>query len=98
MSGSAATRARRSTTSCQACAAWASQVVDARDAAALIAEEQAQPRRQGLFGLLSVGFIAAGVLTLLGFLISALIAARRRAIELGVLRALGMSGFQVAVS
>jgi putative ABC transport system permease protein len=72
-------------------------VVDARDAAALIAEEQAQPRRQGLFGLLSVGFIAAGVLTLLGFLISALIAARRRAIDLGVLRALGMSGFQVAV-
>ena len=58
-------------------------VVDARDAAALIAEEQAQPRRQGLFGLLSVGFIAAGVLTLLGFLISALIAARRRAIDLG---------------
>jgi putative ABC transport system permease protein len=72
-------------------------VVDARDAAALIAEEQAQPRRQGLFGLLSVGFIAAGALTLLGFLISALIAARRRAIDLGVLRALGMSGVQVAV-
>jgi putative ABC transport system permease protein len=72
-------------------------VVDARDAAALIAEEQAQPRRQGLFGLLSVGFIAAGVLTLLGFLISALIAARRRAIDLGVLRALGMSGWQVAI-
>jgi putative ABC transport system permease protein len=72
-------------------------VVDARDAATLIAEEQAQPRRQGLFGLLSVGFIAAGALTLLGFLLSALISARRRAIDLGVLRALGMSGFQVAV-
>ncbi len=72
-------------------------VVDARDAAALVAEEQAQPRRQGLFGLLSVGFIAAGALTLLGFLISALIAARKRAIELGVLRALGMSGLQVAI-
>jgi putative ABC transport system permease protein len=72
-------------------------VVDARDAATLIAEEQAQPRRQGLFGLLSVGFIAAGALTLLGFLLSALLSARRRAIDLGVLRALGMSGFQVAV-
>jgi putative ABC transport system permease protein len=72
-------------------------VVDARDAATLIAEEQAQPRRQGLFGLLSVGFIASGALTLLGFLISALISARRRAIDLGVLRALGMSGFQVAI-
>ncbi len=72
-------------------------VVDARDATTMITEEQAQPRRQGLFGLLSVGFIAAGALTLLGFLLSALITARRRAIELGVLRALGMSGLQVAV-
>jgi putative ABC transport system permease protein len=72
-------------------------VVDARDAATLIAQEQMQPRRQGLFGLLSVGFIASGALTLLGFLIAALISARRRAIDLGVLRALGMSGFQVAV-
>ncbi|MBK9715164.1 MAG: ABC transporter permease [Kouleothrix sp.] len=71
-------------------------LVDVRDAATLIAEEQTQPKRQGLFGLLSVGFIAAGALTLLGFLLSALITARRRAIELGVLRALGMSGAQVA--
>lgn len=73
-------------------------LVDVRDSAALIEEEQRQPRRQGLFGLLSVGFIAAGALTLLGFLLSALITARRRAIELGVLRALGMSGVQVAVA
>lgn len=73
-------------------------VIDARDAATLIREEQAQPRRQGLFGLLSVGFIAAGGLTLLGFLLAGLITARRRAIELGVLRALGMSGSGVAVA
>ncbi|MFP4438032.1 MAG: FtsX-like permease family protein [Chloroflexaceae bacterium] len=73
-------------------------LVDVRDAATLLQEAQAHPRRQGLFGLLSVGFIAAGVLTLLGFLLAALITARRRAIELGVLRALGMAGSQVAVS
>ena len=72
-------------------------LVDVRDAATLIAEAQSQPQRQGLFGLLSVGFFAAGGLTLLGFLLAALITARRRAIELGVLRALGMSGAQVAV-
>jgi len=72
-------------------------VLDVRDTATLILEEQTQPKRQGLFGLLSVGFIAAGGLTLLGFLLSALITARRRAIELGVLRALGMSGAQVAI-
>lgn len=73
-------------------------LVDVRDATMLIQEAQAHPRRQGLFGLLSVGFIAAGVLTLLGFLLAALISARRRAIELGVLRALGMDGLQVAIS
>jgi putative ABC transport system permease protein len=73
-------------------------VVTTRDAAQIIAEEQIQPQRQGLFGLLSVGFIAAGMITLLGFLLAALINARRRAIELGVLGALGMSGLQVALA
>jgi putative ABC transport system permease protein len=73
-------------------------VVATRDAAQIIAEEQIQPQRQGLFGLLSVGFIAAGMITLLGFLLAALINARRRAIELGVLGALGMSGLQVALA
>ncbi len=73
-------------------------LVDVLDAATLIQNEQTQPRRQGLFGILSVGFIAAGLLTLLGFLLSAIITARRRAIELGVLRALGMGGANVAVA
>jgi len=73
-------------------------VVTTRDAEQIIAEEQIQPQRQGLFGLLSVGFIAAGMITLLGFLLAALINARRRAIELGVLGALGMSGLQVALA
>ncbi len=73
-------------------------VVDTRDAATMIRDEQMHPRRQGLFGLLSVGFIAAGALTLIGFLLSALINAQRRAIEMGVLQALGMSGGQVALA
>lgn len=73
-------------------------VVDARDTQTLIAEQQLEPRRQGLFGLLSVGFLTAGALTLLGFLLGALITARKRAIELGVLRALGMGSVQVAVA
>jgi putative ABC transport system permease protein len=52
---------------------------------------QAQPQRQGLFGVLSVGFFAAGLLTVLGFLLYALFSFRRRFIELGVLRAIGLS-------
>ncbi len=69
-------------------------VLDRVDTAELIAAEQSRPQRQGLFGLLSVGFVAAGALTLLGFVLAGLVNARRRAIELGVLRALGMRGPQ----
>jgi putative ABC transport system permease protein len=66
-------------------------LVDVRDAAALIRAEQSRPERQGLFGLLSIGFVAAGGLTVLGFLIATALTARRRALELGVLRAIGMA-------
>ena len=66
-------------------------LVEVRDAAALIRAEQSRPERQGLFGLLSIGFIAAGALTVLGFLIATSLTARRRALELGVLRAIGMA-------
>ena len=60
-----------------------------------ISEEQRRPGRQGLFGLLSVGFVAAALLTVLGFLLYALFSFRRRFIELGVLRAIGLSARQM---
>ncbi|MBN1246915.1 MAG: FtsX-like permease family protein, partial [Anaerolineae bacterium] len=63
---------------------------------ATIAAEQELPERQGLFGLLSVGFAAAGVLTVLGFLLYALFSFRRRLIEFGVLRAVGLSTGQMS--
>jgi putative ABC transport system permease protein len=56
-----------------------------------IAREQELPERQGLFGLLSVGFAAAAALTVIGFLLYALFSFRRRFIEFGVLRAVGLS-------
>lgn len=65
-------------------------LVDTRDEAALLAAAAAEPRRQGLFGMLSLGFGAAALLTLIGFVLMALLNARRRAIELGVLAALGL--------
>lgn len=73
-------------------------LVDSRDAAQLIAAARLEPQRQGLFGLLSVGFSAAVLITLLGFLLATLINARQRAIEMGVLSALGMRGRQAALS
>ncbi len=73
-------------------------VIDVLDRATLIGREQTRPQRQGLFGILTIGFLAAGALTLLGFLVTGFITARRRAIELGMLRALGLSGFGVATA
>ncbi|HZM24232.1 MAG TPA: FtsX-like permease family protein [Anaerolineales bacterium] len=56
-----------------------------------IRAEQRRPERQGLFGLLSVGFVASALLTVLGFLLYALFSFRRRFIEMGMLRAIGLS-------
>ena len=56
-----------------------------------IRSEQRRPERQGLFGLLSVGFVASALLTVLGFLLYALFSFRRRFIEMGMLRAIGLS-------
>jgi putative ABC transport system permease protein len=61
----------------------------------IIRQEERRPERQGLFGLLSVGFIAAALLTVLGFLLYALFSFRRRFIELGILRAIGLSSGQM---
>ncbi len=62
-----------------------------------IAKEQSLPQRQGLFGVLSVGFIASGILTILGFLLYTLFSFRRRFVELGTLRAIGLSRRQMTM-
>lgn len=72
-------------------------VVSAASAQETIDTEQERPERQGLFGLLSVGFGAAAILTVLGFLLFAIVSFKRRFIELGMLRAIGLSVGQMAV-
>jgi putative ABC transport system permease protein len=61
----------------------------------LINTEQQRPERQGLFGMLFIGFAAASVLTVLAFLLYVLFSFQRRFIELGVLRASGLSNGQM---
>ena len=61
-----------------------------------IASTQAQPERQGLFGFLFIGFAAAALLSALAFLLYVLFAFRQRFIELGVLRAAGLSMGQMS--
>lgn len=70
-------------------------VLDWQSSTLRIADEQRRPERQGLFGVLSVGFLAAALLTVLGFLLYALFSFRRRFIELGTLRAMGLSPAQM---
>jgi putative ABC transport system permease protein len=52
--------------------------------------EFTRPERQALFGMLSVGFVAAAGLTIMAILVSALASMRQRNIELGMLQAMGM--------
>jgi putative ABC transport system permease protein len=66
-------------------------VVSMRGSREAIQAELERPERTGVFGILSVGFIAAAVLTMLGFLLHSFISFRRRFIEFGVLRAIGLS-------
>jgi putative ABC transport system permease protein len=61
-----------------------------------IANTQAQPERQGLFGFLFIGFAAAALLSALAFLLYVLFSFRQRFIELGVLRAAGLSMQQMS--
>ena len=58
---------------------------------AFINAEILQPQRQGLFGLLSIGFVATGVMSMIGMLAYILLTLRRRSVEFGVLRAIGIS-------
>jgi len=70
-------------------------VVAAWDARARILAAQQRPGRQGLFGLLTFGFGAAALLTVTGLALHALLTFRERRVELGVLRAIGLSAGQM---
>jgi putative ABC transport system permease protein len=68
------------------------------DARAAIAEAQRNPDRTGLFGFLSVGFLITIGLSMLAQIIYALLSFRRRFILFGMVRAIGLSKAQLALS
>ncbi|MDE2857387.1 MAG: ABC transporter permease [Chloroflexota bacterium] len=63
-----------------------------------IDREQSRPERQGLFGLLSIGFITSSLATMIGFLLYTVFSYRRRYVELGILRAIGLSQASMMLS
>ncbi|HEY6627534.1 MAG TPA: ABC transporter permease [Acidimicrobiia bacterium] len=61
-----------------------------------IQETMTAPARQGVFGLLTIGFIGAVFLSLMGFFFATMFRVRMSAVELGALQALGMPPRRVA--
>jgi putative ABC transport system permease protein len=68
-----------------------------RDAPALIAEEQAKVERVGVFGTLSVGFLAAVAMAGIGLELYSYASLRERLFRLAVLRALGLRRQQIVI-
>ena len=64
----------------------------------IIEQYQKEPTRQGFFGMLTISFIITALLSFLGFFLYAVFSLRRRLIELGVLRAIGLSTKQMAAT
>ncbi|HEX2034605.1 MAG TPA: FtsX-like permease family protein [Chloroflexota bacterium] len=65
-----------------------SRFVDARETALRLRDD---PGRTGIFGILTVGFLVAALLTILGFMLYSFLSAKRRMQQLGILRAMGLS-------
>lgn len=73
-------------------------VLGVQDARALIMKAQRKPERIGIFGFLSVGFVATTGLSMLALIIYAVLSFRQRFVQLGILRAIGLSSRQLALS
>jgi putative ABC transport system permease protein len=61
------------------------------DSTAMISAERSLPQNTGLFGTLSVGFLVAALLTVMGFLLYSFLSYQRRLQQLGIMRAIGLS-------
>ena len=73
-------------------------IVAMEDAHSQLAEAQARPSRVGTFGFLSVGLIAVAALSILALSIYSALSFRQRFIQLGILRAMGLSNTQLILS
>ncbi len=59
-----------------------------------LAELQREPYRRGFFGVLSLGFVAAAVVTVLALMVSTISSTREQSVQLAALRANGLSAVQ----
>ena len=68
-----------------------------QDSRVTIHQSRSDPQRTGLFGVLSVGFGVAALLTVLGFFLYSSLSFERRLVQMGILRAVGLSTGQLFV-
>ncbi|MCM3631274.1 ABC transporter permease [Paenibacillus glycanilyticus] len=71
------------------------EVSSVRDARGERIDRRNHPAQGGLFGILSLGFLISLLVSLLGYLIFWFFALSRRAVQLGILRAMGLSRLQL---
>lgn len=72
-------------------------IVRIRDSRVQVNVGRLDPQRTGLFGVLSIGFIVAALLTVLGFFLYAFLSFQKRMLQMGILRAIGLSSAQLFV-
>ena len=72
-------------------------VIRIKDSRTAINFGRLDPQRTGLFGVLSIGFMVAAVLTVLGFFLYSFLSFQRRLLQMGILRAIGLSSPQLFV-
>jgi putative ABC transport system permease protein len=66
-------------------------VVSIKDSRVAVNAGRTDPQRTGLFGALTVGFAVAALLTVLGFFLYSFLSFERRLLQMGILRAMGLS-------
>lgn len=67
---------------------WVTRVVDTPKQ---IIEGKRDPQRMGIFGILSIGFVVAVLITVMGFFLYNFLSLKKRLLEFGVMRAIGLS-------
>ncbi|NLM97872.1 MAG: ABC transporter permease, partial [Halanaerobiaceae bacterium] len=67
---------------------WVTRVVNTSNQ---IIEGKRDPQRMGIFGILSIGFVVAVIITVMGFFLYNFLSLRKRLLEFGVMRAIGLS-------
>lgn len=74
------------------------EILKLEDVRSAVTAEQTRPERVGLFGFFSLGFVVTTLLSLLALVTHAFLMYQRRFVQLGILRAIGLSARQIAAT